>query len=416
MRRQLIGRLTAWQRASATFCLTSAIALPCTVPAMSAQAPRTRDSAGVRIVENPAPPALHPFVRVAGMPALTIGGGHPAVATTFASIVGAIRLKNGGLIVGDDSRNEIVFLDSGGRIRSRIGPSGKGPGQFELVWGLLRVGDDSVAAWDGWNNRWNVFDAANKLVRSDHVDNPPMVRYRDGAWRLQLVPVGTSGSRIQIAWTNNGVWIGTEGTEPDSSTVFRVGRDGHLAPISRVFRQERFQWRGRKYGAKGTIPFGREGSIAADASSWYYSDGASFEVRRFSLTGKLDRIYRVNRARSAVTPGDVSHFANAYLPRVDPVLRYSYQGALEWMRYPPVKAAYTSLMIDRAGNLWARNWTFPDAPAIWDVFDHEGRLRGTAELPPDLVPLEIGRDYLVARYTRDPNVEELRVYQLLGSH
>jgi hypothetical protein len=398
------------------FRLAHATALGCTAIAVSAQTPRARDSAGVRIVENTATPSMHPFMRLGETPVLAIRSAHTAGAPNFASIVGATRLKNGGLVVGDDIRNEVLFLDSLGRIRNRLGPSGKERGQFELVWNLLRVGDDSVAVWDGWNNWWNVYTETDKLVRSDHVDNPPKIRSPDGAWRQQLLAVGVSRSRMQIAWTSNGMWIGTEGTEPDTSTVFFVASDGRLTPIARVFRQERFQWRGRKYGAHGTVPFGREGSVAADASSWYYSDGAAFEVRRFSLTGRLERIYRVNRARSGVTPGDVSHFARAYLPRVDSVVRFSYQGALEWMHYPALKAAYTSLMIDRAGNLWARNWAFDDEPARWDVFDREGALRGAVEVPPDLVPLEIGANYVVARYTRDANVEELRVYQLLGSH
>jgi hypothetical protein len=390
-----------------------AITLACAVAAASAQTPHTRDSAGVRIVENPVPLSAHPFMHLGDSPVLAIRSAHTPGAPNFASIVGAIRLKNGGLVVGDNIRNEVLFLDSLGRVRNRMGPSGKERGQFELVWSLLRVGDDSVAVWDGWNNWWNVYTVAGKLVRSDHVDNPPKIRYPDGAWRQQLIPVGESASHMQVAWTSNGKWGGTTGTEPDSTTLFQVGLNGRLTPIARLFRQERFQWHGGKYGAEGTVPFGREGSVAADASSWYYSDGAAFEVRRFSLTGNLDRIYRVNRARAGVTPSDVSHFVNARLPRVDSVLRLSYQGALEWLHYPALKTAYTALLIDRAGNLWARNWAFDDEPARWYVFDREGALRGMVEVPPDLVPLEIGSNYLVARYTRDPNVEELRVYSLL---
>jgi hypothetical protein len=65
------------------------------------------------------------------------------------------------------------------------------------------------------------------------------------------------------------------------------------------------------------------------------------------------------------------------------------------------------LRTDRAGRLWVR--TFASAPERhrWLVFDPSGRQEGSVLMPSDYLPLDIGRDRVLARETGADGVQHV---------
>lgn len=206
--------------------------------------------------------------------------------------------------------------------------------------------------------------------------------------------------------------MSTQGAESDSTTVFRISSHGKLKDIGRMFNTERFRFDGGHYAVTGPVPFGRSGSFAVSGASWFYTDGSRFEIQQRAPSGRITALISMQRSREPVTPEAVHRFGAARLVRADPVLRRDDSLALAWMRFPTTKPAYTALKIDAARNLWARLWANDDEPATWDVFAPNGHFLGVIGVPPDLDVIEVGNDYLLARYTRVFGVEEVRVYRI----
>jgi hypothetical protein len=402
------------QLRAVTAAVVLAVARPFPESALAAQSHTVRDSASIWIIENALPSeAAASRLRLVPSPILVLGGPTAKGGRELGRVNGAARLSDGGVVITDFEKMGLFFFDAAGRPRLHLDNLGIS-GRAEPPWGMLHAGADTILMWDGVANRLTTVNGTGKVIHVDHIDNPPDERSPTGGHRrqaMQLLGVLPAGERL--GWTKNTMGMVPQGVEPDSSTVIRVDAAGKLTEMGRVLRTERFRYRGQKYGATGDLPFGRVGSIAVGSTSWFYTDGRSFEIQRRAPSGRLEALIRLNRRRDLVTVEAIKRFGVARLARTDPILRPEYQLALNWLHYPKSKPAYTALKVDRIGNLWARLWANDDEAAAWDVFDPNGDYLGAIDVPPDLDVIEIGEDYLLARYTRVFGVEEVREYRLI---
>src|SRR5688572_26968412 len=99
--------------------------------ASSANAQATRDSAGIRIIDNIKPAWSHGREwRVSEKPTLDIGGG-PTADQQLGRIAGVTRLTDGRIVVADQSTLQLKFFDASGRHLQSVGGNGQGPGEFK---------------------------------------------------------------------------------------------------------------------------------------------------------------------------------------------------------------------------------------------------------------------------------------------
>ncbi len=83
---------------------------------------------------------------------------------------------------------------------------------------------------------------------------------------------------------------------------------------------------------------------------------------------------------------------------------------------PETFPAYGGIAVSVEGYLWVRAYDVPGNQANnWSVFDAEGTLRGTVELPPHLEPLEIGPNYVLGLWRDADDVEYVQLYELIKS-
>lgn len=136
-----------------------------------------RDSAGIRIIENPRPAdgSRLPW-RIGREPSVSIGefdGDDPYILHEAND---AVMLPDRRVVVANTGTDEIRLYDAEGNHQITWGGSGGGPGEFEALVGIAPWPGDSILAWEarrsssGRADLWSgsVFDLAGSLaVRSE---------------------------------------------------------------------------------------------------------------------------------------------------------------------------------------------------------------------------------------------------------
>ncbi len=374
-----------------------------------------RDSDGVRIVEYPSSglPRSPPFT-IAAAPVVTIGDG-TTNSVDLGDVRGAVRFRDGTLLIADGEHCHVDLVDTAGRLRARIGSRGLGtePGEFNGILSVFPLPGDLAGVWDGGNHELSVFDRAGRIVRWRRFAAPPYQAIPGQTGRLRLIRAveGAFDDGTMLAWT----WLpytnaGYTHVYTDSATVEAIPSHGAPRTLRTVVLADNFVSR-RGRGADGALPFGRVGCLAIDHAAWYYTDGSG-EVRQYASGGRLLGIIRFDEPAAAVTPSDIAAYRERHLSRLDPRLRQAYRAALDSLRYPATRPRYTALRMDHTGDLWARRFSFDGDPAIWDVFTAAGGYLGSATVPPDQDVLDISSDYVVAMHVDTLGNESLREYRI----
>ena len=137
-----------------------------------ASAQATRDSAGIRIIENarPADDSRLPW-RIGSEPAVSIGEVFGAEAYLLHQANDATILPDGRIVVANTGTNELRVFGADGVHLATWGRDGEGPGEFTNLAGVASWPGDSVVAWNRWTWVISVFDAEGVLGRSFSLDS-----------------------------------------------------------------------------------------------------------------------------------------------------------------------------------------------------------------------------------------------------
>lgn len=84
---------------------------------------------------------------------------------------------------------------------------------------------------------------------------------------------------------------------------------------------------------------------------------------------------------------------------------------------PATFPMFDALVVDDVGVLWIREHEPPGAegPGHWMVFDTDGRLLGTVQMPRGFAVFQIGRDFVLGRARDEFDIEHIRLYELIRS-
>ncbi len=123
-------------------------------------------------------------------------------------------------------------------------------------------------------------------------------------------------------------------------------------------------------------PFGRETVIASQGPWVAITDGRSPTIRSYDVHGRAQRIVRGPTEDLSITDSMLNAYQGA-----DPTGPSKQER--EWLELagnpmPDGFPAYTALVTDTDGNLWAQRFSIPGTDQNrWGVFDPEGRFLGT---------------------------------------
>lgn len=372
------------------------------------------DSAGIRIIENPRPPADSRLAWVASDPTLAIGSADGDPPYLFDDVRDATRLRDGRIVVADGGSGELRVFDAAGVHLSTWSRTGEGPGEFTSLAGVDPWRGDSLVAWNTRGEAISVFDLEGNLGRTFSItDTEPSV----------ISTVLRRGTIVTYRATPSDI-SRTAGGRSLAQEVYYQVRDAE----------------GRQTGSLGVHP-GREiystqvagqafmlvvpFSRATFAVQWgdlaVVARNHRYEIRAYAADGVLQRIVR--RAHMLID-SNPAHLDAHFLDLLDvrPTTEAQRDNALRESRrafgdipLPETLPAFATVMSDALDHLWVREFVVPaeEPPSpLWTVFDPGGLVLGYVETPRSLDIHEVGPNYIVGRTTDDLGVEYVQLWQL----
>ena len=382
-----------------------------------------RDSAGIRIVENEgASWTSDQAWRLSQEPIAEIGRLDEPPHQFSEEVVGATRLADRRIVVGDGTSGELRFFDELGQHLATAGGRGEGPGEFRFMLDLTRVAGDTLIAGKGFPpGRQAWFTAEGTFIDQTAHDLTgrldPARHFSEFAFTLP------DGSLLMYVYVRS-----TPPRDPIRRSRFgliRVSRDGSEQDTLGWFAGTEYMYRGsgRAQRAAGPTPFRSKTLIALGTDHILTAETGRYEIRRTRFDGSIDLIVRHPIEPIPVTAADREAFQEEILEFARQQNREpQYQRWLAEIEFPESKPPLVALVSDATGNIWVKEEQGPDADDLWAVFDGEGFLLGRVEMPTELCEpqcgepfggiMEIGSDYVLATLRDEFDVVYVRVYDL----
>lgn len=367
-----------------------------------------RDSAGIAIIENGASaPAASWRLGEATVDIGALGSGE---AYELYEPRHALRLADGRLVIANSGTGDLRFYAPDGTHIRTVGRKGGGPGEYQNMWGLVRLPGDSLGVWDWTAKRLTVYDDRGtfaRLVTTTHDGGlgPRLAGVLDD--RTFLVINGFDLAAIQSA--GNGIYL-------DSIDLALLSLDDGavLDTVGPFPAAERFAQLSTNGFSIGNTTFGREEHLAVGPGILFLGNDRTGEIRGHAPDGRPVRIIRSGHVPRPVTDEHVAMLRDQRLADVEEAQLPERRRRFDETPVAAALPAFGQLFADQLGRLWIEDFDLdPETPDLWRVLDPEGRLLARITLPPRLSPLDAGDDYLLA-YTRDAlDVEHVRLHPIL---
>lgn len=400
-----------------------AFAAACPIATLSAQVASSvsRDSAGVRLVDNAAPLwTPRTAWTLSAAPILTIGpdGGS---AYQFSRIAAAMKLGDGRIVIADRAALQLQFFDASGRHMRTVGGKGEGAGEFSDIGMVTRLPGDSLAVESVRHT--SIFAPDGSFVR--HVSYGPFAL---GLLQVPFVAVlgrFDNGTAVVVDFPQGRRAPHGAARFVDSSTVLLVSASGAvLRDVGRV-PAAAFA---ASVGAPTPLTFGPELVHASARNRVVMGFGNEFAVREYDDTWTLRRIIRRAWTPRSLTAADLDTYVDAWMTTWSTetgAKRDRERLAQINAPYPDALPAFSDLLASASGELWLRDpslvgapacWCLSglsDTPSTWTVFDASGVWLGTVRMPARFTPSEVGTDYVLG-YLRDTaNAPRVVMYRIV---
>ncbi|MYB99238.1 MAG: hypothetical protein F4X60_11880 [Gemmatimonadetes bacterium] len=343
--------------------------------------PVLRDSADIRIAENPRPAEGSRLGwQIGPEPTVTIGAAEGGDHYLLNRVGRSVTLSDGSIVVPNGVSNEVRVFDAEGLHLRSWGGFGDGPGEFDELHAVARWRGDSVAAWDQYPHRGvSIFDSEGNLGR--------------------VVALGMGQPDRSITILRGGAFMADHWLRREQGAgllvqeqVFEIrDADGvRIASLDPLIGREFFEFQNRGMPVWMDIAFSRRVYVAAWRDLAVVSRNDRYELRGYEADGRLRQIIRVDHTPIPVTESLIE-------------LRREERGGgvqFDQMPHPETLPAFTTIMSDALDHLWVREYDVPGEEGrhrLWTVFDPEGRVLGYVEMPEGMVMDEIGADYVLGR-------------------
>lgn len=391
-----------------------AVLAGCVGPGEPPPTATVRDSAGIEIVESPAP-LLEPEAWVVGPePSLKIGAVDAEEPYVFTRVWDATRLPDGRLVVVDEMTMEIRIFDPDGVHLRTFGGGGNGPAEFGGPAFVETVDDSTIVMWDGGHQRLSWFRTEGTLVDQVALGAPlselGVFPFRNGlVWEIDAEGrlLSTGPARPER----------TEGLRDSYRRIVLVDERGALhhdfgqvpSGQSFVIRLDRMSIGvGNPYAPSTRAALTSGGRVAIGSPE-------AWEVSVHGPTGEVERIVRAAVPRLPVTPEleEAGLEQAREMAERSPLTLRQAEDAYDAIPLPDSVPAIASI-IAVGEELWVgrRLGRWYDV-GDYDVLDVEGRWLTTVALPAEIERiLEIGEDYLVAHVQDELEVSYVTVYAI----
>lgn len=319
-----------------------------------------------------------------------------------AEVRGAVRLRDGSIVVANGGTRAPLIIDSRGRVLHVQADTSRSASPD-----TIGVSDeDGFWAWDGSELRLSNFDSHGRSTRSrafpaDSIGVFPRLRgvFADGSLLLSI----QSGSVFSVS----------PRPQRDTLTLLRYTFAPARLDTLLVGRgAETFTSGDSSATLRQPAPFGRNTFVATHGNELWIGDSERFELRVYDRAGHPLRIVRWPGEPRRITPAERDSAVRAFLRRARGSLGPDAARALAArLPFPATFPAFAALLVDREGNAWLQDGD-PARTTRWTVIHRDGALLGTVELAPGLHPLDIGTDYVLGRWTSPGGAAHVRLHRL----
>lgn len=371
-----------------------------------------RDSAGISIVENRGSMWRRgEGWRVSDAPEVVIGDRLDDPDYELFQVTDAVRLADGRLAIANAGSKELRFYDATGAHLRNAGGEGGGPGEFEAIRWVAPLGGDSLIVWDGRLRRFSVFDLQGEFGRNatlgdktyfaDYLLSDGTIIAQEAVNMMMTGEMPEYEEGSQRSSVRHGIFsfageqIGEVGPFPGDEFWVDIGEHMH-------------RWR-RVFGL-------RTARTVSDSIFWV-GTGGSYTLDGYDRSGTLvARIRNLSYEPAPVVAGDVELWVEQTIEEMDPGMADHMRPYFESIPPPEMMPPYDKLLADAEGNLWVERYQRPQESAhVWTVFNAEGRLLGSVEIPGGVTVFEIGSDYVLGRWSDEFDVEQVHLYRLIKS-
>lgn len=369
-----------------------------------------RDSAGIRIVENTRPPAGSRLDwRLGPEPLVSIGRMAGEDPYLFDRVLGAVVLSDGRILIGDAGTKELRVFDRNGGHLETWGGEGEGPGEFEAAaspYALALLPGDSIILWEFSYPELTVFGPDGELVRRF---TPESSRWDFWDPASHLRPLDVSRNGLILAGQDD---------------IFNDPMEVEVWDAAGEIRGSLGAHSGREAIRKGDdepepVMFGRYVRMQAWGDLFIIGTNHRYEFRAFALDGSLARIVRMDYALREPAEAHIEAYIAEDVSRIPDERADQRAETIRELRAMPVAEhlpAFAGIRGDDAmGHLWVYEYEAPGeetAGTLFTIFDPEGRLLGSFEMPEGMSILEIGVDYILGRVENELGVQSVQLWPL----
>ncbi len=375
-----------------------------------------RDSAGITVIDNAVGDSLGAAIlrlevrnRIG-----VVEGDEPFI---FSSIVGAGRLRDGSVVVGDARTREIRVFDSLGRHVRSFGGSGGGPGEFSQLSSMSVSAGDTVIAWDVRTRRQTMFLQDGTVVKSI-----PLQKVRGFILDMERLVSGDQIATTMVLGRGRPPQLNQEpGIILDSIAIIHLDSVGNFRDTLAVLaHNERAHVSSVGSGAVSQAsiarPFGFRTHLVVKDSMVVFGPNTRYEVFFLQPGAGLGKVVRSSIRPGTITQAELGRVTDHLRKTVgeSPIASNLAEVVFDIAPPPEKKPAFGALKVTNSGGLWVgRYHYFTDSISVWDVFDEGGRYVGYVRSPTGLEILEIDADYLVGVRKDDFDVPFVYVFTLI---
>ena len=298
----------------------------------------------------------------------------------FGRVYGMAVDSRGQLFVTHDRLATIRRFSAQGSFLGSIGEEGAGPGEFAMMPDVYAGPDDTLYAWDGWNDRLTVFAPGPY----EYVSSMMPASSSNGGWPDEFIGPTENGPLV----------LYYQASEPASS-----GR------VAGQFRSRLLDWNGlviRDSVAQLTVtdrlvsitensirffglPFGaRAHFVLSPDNILYYGSGEVIDIKAIPLDSDRTQPFQFHISHSPVPVSTTERQeTNAAYPGLETMIRE---------QLPAFKPAFSTLLSDDHGRLWIQlNRHEADTTNTWVVVGPSGQVLGEMRLSTG-IELHVVRD------------------------
>ncbi len=331
-------------------------------------------------------------LRIAAEPSLVVGSDK---SLPLGWVSGAVFFGDG-IAIADRMAHEVLILDAAGRLLSRQGRKGEGPGDYMNLAAIARHADGLVT-WDAYHLRVTRLDASGGYIgQTKHT----LV----GPYLMSRIVGAFVNSVLLESWE-----MGWRGSSPAGPMEIRLPVTYEIVRFSDgevVFEGTRpgeEQWAAREVKADGRlrdggtpVTFGRTAVSAVTDRYAYLADTDSITITRYDEAGTAVEVVSFEQPRESAEADWVRFVIDTQ--RANEFISEFGLRLLENLPARPTLPAFSAMKGGAGGLLWIREYPNPlQDQVVWVGFSEAWERKKRITMPVRLNVLDISEDRVLVQ-------------------